>query len=50
MINQERLVQDGGVRQEGVGGNLVSIGAERCKRHFMEHFGLKSGCYYQIWI
>ena len=45
MINQEKLVQDRGVR-EGVGGNLVSRGAERCERcegHFGGYFGLKSG-------
>ena len=46
VINQERLVQDGGVREEGVDGNLVSRGAERCERcerRFGELFGLKSG-------
>jgi len=46
VINQERLVQDGGTREEGMGGNLVSRGAERCERcerHFGELFSLKSG-------
>ena len=39
-------MQDGGVREEVVGGDLVGRGGERCERcerHFREHFGLKSG-------
>lgn len=46
MISQERLVQDGGTREEGMGGNLMSRGAERyekCERHFGKLFSLKSG-------